>query len=121
MSIICRHGITIDIACCLTDLTSFNLASGSTKTTCISLRRGGGGGWKEQAVSAGSTAALSGGEETSRHRRALLLLWKSHTSTERMDAARVKHSMVWNFFTPLESDGSSGGSAPGGGKQHYTQ
>ena len=38
---------------------------------------------------------------------------------ERMDAARVKHSMVWNFFTPLESDGSSGGSAPGGGEKHY--
>ena len=37
----------------------------------------------------------------------------------RMDPARVKHSMVWNFFTPLESDGSSGGSAPGGGEKQY--
>ena len=29
-----------------------------------------------------------------------------------MDPARVKHSMVWNFFTPIESDG---GTPPGPG------
>ena len=31
----------------------------------------------------------------------------------RMDPARVKHSMVWNFFTPLESDNGDGaGTSP---------
>ena len=30
----------------------------------------------------------------------------------RMDPARVKHSMVWNFFTPLESDNGDGAGTP---------
>ena len=29
-----------------------------------------------------------------------------------MDPARVKHSMVWNFFTPLESDNGGGAGTP---------